>query len=169
MLIRNFIVLSSIVLISCIDLLNLNIDPINAQNTDKYLELDTVTLQNTSKSLPGVASGHETHGIVIPLSQRDDGKVWFGTITWISSEPVEIGYRLKDISNLASNYTNDRLHTLPLQNNNITYVIPNMDGKASSYYGSENFVADAVVVHSTLSSDFVITYTIDATAKELTN
>lgn len=151
-------------------LLNLfSLDPVSGQNVDKYLELDAITLQNTTKSTLGIATGHETHGIVIPLSQRDDGKVWVGTLTWISSEPVEVGYRLKDTTNLASNYTNDKYHILPNHNSNMTDVIPNLVDSKSSLVGSENFVADAVVIHSTHSNDFVVTYAIDAIAKELTN
>lgn len=81
---------------------------------------------------------------------------------------MEVGYRLKDNSNLASYYSNDKYHTLPDKYNNMTYVIPNLAGSKSSFVGSENFAAVSVVIHSTHSNDFVVTYAIDAIEKDLT-
>ncbi|MGD1834159.1 MAG: hypothetical protein ACPKQO_00375, partial [Nitrososphaeraceae archaeon] len=132
---------------------------------------DMVTIQNTSKSIPGIAPGHESHGIVVPLPQRDDGKVWVGTITWISTEPIELGYRLKHDVSMTENITSDKLHILNSSSNNITYAIPNLYGitPQQSYVGSENFVADAVVLHSANSSDFIVTYSVDAIAKSTSN
>jgi hypothetical protein len=44
------------------------------QKLDTSFLQDSLTILNTSKSIPGIASGHESHGIVVPLPQRDDGR-----------------------------------------------------------------------------------------------
>jgi hypothetical protein len=140
------------------------------QKIDNLFSQDSITIQNTSKSIPGIAPGHESHGIVVALPQRDDGKVWVGTITWVSSEPIEIGYRLKHDSSLTANMTSDKLHILSPSVGNTTYAIPNLYGITPqySYVGSENFVTDAIVFHSANNTNFIVTYAVDATAKSVT-
>jgi hypothetical protein len=77
--------------------------------------------------MPGTVIGPESHVIVVPLPQRDDGKVWVGTIIWISTEPIELGYRLKHDSSTV-NMISDKLYILSSSVGNTIYTIPNLYG-----------------------------------------
>src|SRR6187200_2986477 len=56
--------------------------------------LDTVTMQNTSMSVPApnapVNKQNIPHQIVVALPLREDGKIWTGTVTFTASKPIEI-------------------------------------------------------------------------------
>ena len=52
---------------------------------------DTVTIQNTSMSVPSsIHTQGVPHQIVVALPLRDDGKIWTGTVTFTASKPVEV-------------------------------------------------------------------------------
>jgi len=54
---------------------------------------DHITIRKTATSVPGVPSpGHEDHQIVMALPPIESGKVWVGKVSWISSEPIEVGF-----------------------------------------------------------------------------
>ena len=54
---------------------------------------DQITIRKTATSVPGVPSpGHEDHQIVMALPPKDGNKIWVGKVSWISSEPIEVGF-----------------------------------------------------------------------------
>jgi hypothetical protein len=109
--------------------------------------------------MPGTVPALESHVIVVPLPQRDDGKVWDGTITWISTKPIELGYRLKHDSSTV-NMINDTLYILSPSVGNTTYTIP----QSLWQYATNilclirNFCCGYYIFHRLNNTNFIVTY-----------
>ena len=101
------------------------------------------------------------------LPPKDDNKIWVGSVSWISSEPIEVGFLIKhNISVTDVNHSN--VETLLLGNENVEHASTNLTGKTDSNpFGTTNFVVDQLVFHSTNNTKFTVTYAIDAIAKEI--
>ena len=129
---------------------------------------DTITTQKTATSGVDPLPGHQAHQAVLVLPPRNDGKVWVGTVTWTSSKPVEVvvlhGYN--------SSVTADAAHGQPLTapfgggTIAITLVKPSSGSPVPS--GSMQFAGNALAFHTLSGDKFTVTYTVDATAKQLT-
>jgi hypothetical protein len=128
----------------------------------------TATIQKTAESTVDPLPGHSAHQLVMALPPRDDGQVWVGTVTWSASKPVEVvvlhGYN--------STVKPDSAHGSPL----IAPIAPGKEVaislvKTSSgtpiASGSMAFVGNAVAFHTLSGDKFTVTYSLDATAKPL--
>jgi hypothetical protein len=158
-------ILTSFVIISVT--LNFEIPKINAQQ--QLLDNNTIfTDRITKTSVLGIPSpGHEDHQIVMALPPKDDNKIWVGSVSWISSEPIEVGFLIKH-NNSATDASHSNVETLHLGNENVEHASTNLTGKTDSHtFGTTNFVVDQLVFHSINNTKFTITYAIDAIAKEI--
>jgi hypothetical protein len=128
----------------------------------------TFTDRITKTSVLGIPSpGHEDHQIVMALPPKDDNKIWVGSVSWISSEPIEVGFLIKHNSS-ATDANHSNVETLSLGNENVEHASTNLTGKTvSNTFGTTDFVGDQLVFHSTNNIKFTVTYAIDAIAKEI--
>jgi hypothetical protein len=143
--------------------------------------LDTVTMQNTSMSVPApnapVNKQNIPHQIVVALPLREDGKIWTGTVTFTASKPIEIEvehmYNPKVIPDARhgapynakwiDNTTSIALSTMTMFSNTPVTVT-----NTPISTGSLTFAGSALVFHKTDGIPFTVTYSIDAVAKPLT-
>jgi len=132
---------------------------------------DQITIRKTATSVPGVPSpGHEDHQIVMALPPKDNGKLWVGKVSWISSEPIEVGFLIghnqsaedEGHSNLEKLKVNDSSSSMVFASTNLTGSTP------QKTFGNMDFVLDQLVFHSTNNTKFTVTYAIDAVAKDVT-
>jgi len=131
---------------------------------------DHITIRKTATSVLGVPSpGHEEHQIVMALPPIDSGKVWVGKVSWISSEPIEVGFLIGH-----NKSAEDKEHSAPAKlqvdkNSNIVFASTNLTGSTlQQTFGSMDFVVDQLVFHST-KAKFTVTYAIDAVATDITH
>jgi hypothetical protein len=135
-------------------------------NTD---EQDTVTIQKTGVSSPDPLPGHSTHQLVMALPPRTDGKVWVGTVTWTASKPVEVvvleGYN--------PSVTADAAHgqplTAPFGNGAVAISLIKTSSGTPIASGSMPFAGNALAFHTLNGNKFTVTYTVAATARELSS
>lgn len=147
--------------------LSFEIPKINAQQ--QLSDNDTIfTDRITKTSVLGIPSpGHEDHQIVMALPPKDDNKIWVGSVSWISSEPIEVGFLIKH-NRSATDANHSNVETLFLGNENVEHASTNLTGKTvSNTFGTTDFVVDQLVFHSTNNTKFTVTYAIDAIAKEI--
>jgi len=140
--------------------------PSKAQNS--ISEADSLTIKRTATSVDGAQTpGHEDHQIVMATPPVGDGKVWVGKVTWISSEPIEVGWRL-GYNQSATDTEHSNVATI--QFGNRTLASANLTGITPfATFGTTDFVADQLVFHSTNNTAFTVTYAMDAVAKNITN
>src|SRR6188472_1269773 len=132
---------------------------------------DNITLRKTATSVPGVPSpGHEDHQIVMALPPKDDNKIWVGKVSWISSEPIEVGFLISH-NQSAEDDQHSKLETLKVDNtSNIVFASTNLTGTTpESTFGIMDFAVDQLVFHSTNNTKFTVTFAIDAVAKDITD
>jgi hypothetical protein len=136
-------------------------------NTD---EQDTVTIQKTGVSSTDPLPGHSAHQLVMALPPRSDGKIWVGTVTWTASKPVE----LVVLQGYNSTVKPDSEHGSPLtapigpgKEVAISLVKTNSGTPVAS--GSFPFAGNAVAFHTLSGAKFTVTYTVAATARELSS
>jgi hypothetical protein len=135
-------------------------------NTD---EQDTVTIQKTGVSSPDPLPGHSAHQLVMALPPRTDGKVWVGTVTWTASKPVEVvvleGYN--------PSVTADAAHgqplTAPFGNGAVAISLIKTSSGTPIASGSMPFAGNALAFHTLNGNKFTVTYTVAATARELSS
>ena len=153
---------------------------------------DEVTLQQTKTSTQDPLPGHEGHQLVMALPPRNDGLIWDGDVTWVASKPVEVvvlqGYNSSAVSNqtsAGSNQTSAGSNQTSAGSNQasaefgeplkapfgggevaITLVKPESGTPVPS--GSMPFVGNALAFHTLGGEKFSVTYSIHATADELT-
>lgn len=132
---------------------------------------DSLTLRKTASSVLGVPSpGHEDHQIVMALPPVGDDKIWVGTVSWISSEPIEVGFLIGH-NQSAEDREHSTVETLKVSNaNNTIFASTNLTGSTPELtFGSMDFAVDQLVFHSTNNAKFTVTYALDAIAKEITD
>jgi hypothetical protein len=141
----------------------------NAQQDQSTTMGDTVTIQKTGVSSTDPLPGHSAHQLVMALPPRDDGKVWSGTVTWTASKPVEVvvlhGYN----SSVAADSAHGQPLTAPFGNGAVAISLVKTNSGTPVASGSMAFVGNAVAFHTLSGDKFTVTYTVDATAKELTS
>lgn len=131
----------------------------------------TATAMSTHDALPN----HFMHQAVIVLPARHDGDLWVGTISWVSSKPVE----LRLLYDYDFNLHPDSAHGTPpvtqFELNKVGQVAislikpTNVITTGGNYFaGTESFVAKAVALHNILGIPFTATYAVDAVAKPVT-
>ena len=132
---------------------------------------DSLTLRKTVSSVPGVPSpGHEDHQIVLALPLVGDDKIWVGTVSWISSEPIEVGFLIGH-NQSAEDKEHSMVKTLKVSNtSNTIFASTNLTGSTPDLtFGSMDFAVDQLVFHSINNAKFTVTYALDAIAKEITD
>ena len=130
-----------------------------------------VVLQETKTSTQGMNEGHQ---VVMALPPRGDGLVWMGDVTWVASKPVEVavlhGYNSSTVSNQTSAQFGEPLkQTFGDVEVAMTLVKP--ESGTSYPSGSIPFVGNALAFHTAGAvggEPFTVTYTVAASAKELT-
>jgi hypothetical protein len=134
-----------------------------------------VTFEGTQESTQDALPGHQMHQAIVVLPARVDGDLWVGTISWVSSKPVE----LRLLYDYNFNLHPDAKHGVPpttlfqLGKQGqvaISLIKPtNVITTGGTYYaGSMQFVAKAVALHNILGIPFTATYAVDAVAKPMT-
>jgi hypothetical protein len=127
-----------------------------------------ITIQKTGVSDTDPLPGHSAHQLVMAIPPRSDGKVWVGTVTWTASKPVEVvvlhGYN--------SSVTADAAHgqplTAPFGKGSVAISLVKTPSGTPVASGSMPFAGNAVAFHTLNGDKFVVTYTADATPKQLT-
>jgi hypothetical protein len=127
-----------------------------------------ITIQKTGVSDTDPLPGHSAHQLVMAIPPRSDGKVWVGTVTWTASKPVEVvalhGYN--------SSVTADAAHgqplTAPFGKGSVAISLVKTPSGTPVASGSMPFVGNAIAFHTLNGDKFVVTYSADATAKDLT-
>jgi hypothetical protein len=131
---------------------------------------DHITIRKTSTSVPGVPSpGHEDHQIVMALPPAGNGKIWTGKLSWISSEPIEVGFLIGH-NKSAEDEGHSHLETLQVnESSNLVFASTNLTGNTpQNTFGNMDFIVDQLVFHSTNNTRFTVTYAIDAVARDVT-
>jgi hypothetical protein len=103
------------------------------------------------------------------LPPRTDGKVWVGTVTWTASKPVEVvvleGYN--------PSVTADAAHgqplTAPFGNGAVAISLIKTSSGTPIASGSMPFAGNALAFHTLNGNKFTVTYTVAATARELSS
>lgn len=132
---------------------------------------DSITLRKTATSVPGIPSpGHEDHQIVMALPPKGDDKIWVGTVSWISSEPIEVGFLIAH-NQSAEDEEHSKVETLTINNTSNTILSStNLTGSTPELtFGTTDFAVDQLVFHSTNNTKFTVTFALDAVAKDITN
>ena len=132
---------------------------------------DSITLRKTATSVPGIPSpGHEGHQIVMALPPKGDDKIWVGTVSWISSEPIEVGFLIAH-NQSAEDEEHSKVETLTINNTSNTILAStNLTGSTPELtFGTTDFAVDQLVFHSTNNTKFTVTFALDAVAKDITN
>ncbi len=135
----------------------------------------SVTFTGTAESTSDALPGHSMHQAIVVLPARHDGDMWVGTISWVSSKPVE----LRLLYDYNYNLHPDVLHGIPpitqfqlgkVGEVAIALIKPtNVITTGGAYYaGTEPFVAKAVALHNIQGVPFTATYAVDAAAKPVT-
>lgn len=135
----------------------------------------SVTFTSTAESTHDALPGHFMHQAVIVLPARHDGDLWVGTISWVSSKPVE----LRLLYDYNFNLHPDAAHGTPPntqfqfgQTGNVAISLikpPNIITTGGQYFaGTLPFVAKAVALHNIEGIPFTATYSVDAVAKPVT-
>ena len=136
-----------------------------------FISDDHITIRKTATSVPGIPSpGHEDHQIVMALPPIDSGKVWVGKVSWISSEPIEVGFLIGH-NKSAESKEHGTPETLQINNSsNQVFASTNLTGSTPQQtFGNMDFVVDQLAFHSTNNTKFTVTYAIDAVPKDITN
>src|ERR1051326_5360968 len=131
-------------------------------------EQDTVTIQKTDVSSTDPLPGHSAHQLVMALPPRSDGKVWVGTVTWTASKPVEVVVLQGYNSSVTADAAHGQPLTAPFGKGSVAISLVKTPSGTPVASGSMPFVGNALAFHTLNGDKFVVTYTADATAKDLT-
>src|SRR5919107_1022427 len=117
-----------------------------------FISDDHITIRQTATSVPGIPSpGHEDHQIVMALPPIDSGKVWVGKVSWISSEPIEVGFLIGH-NQSAEDKEHSPLEKLQVNGSSgsMVFASANLTGNTpEKTIGNMDFVLDQLVFHST--------------------
>ena len=127
-----------------------------------------VTIQKTGVSNTDPLPGHSAHQLVMALPPRSDGKVWVGTVTWTASKPVEVVVLHMYNSNVTADSAHGQPLTAPFGKGSVAISLVKTPSGTPVASGSMPFVGNAIAFHTLNGDKFVVTYSADATAKDLT-
>ena len=93
-----------------------------------------------------------------------------GKVSWISSEPIEVGSLISH-NQSAEDPDHSKLETLKVSNTSDTvFCLHKFDWRhPESTFGSMVFAVDQLVFHFTNNTKFMVTFPIDAVAKDITD
>jgi hypothetical protein len=132
-------------------------------------EQDTVTIQKTGVSSTDPLPGHSAHQLVMALPPRSDGKVWVGTVTWTASKPVEVVVLQGYNSSVTADAAHGQPLTAPFGNGAVAITLVKTNSGTPIASGSLPFAGNALAFHTLSGAKFTVTYTVAATAKELSS
>lgn len=127
-----------------------------------------VTIQKTGVSAPDPLPGHSAHQLVMALPPRSDGKVWVGTVTWTASKPVEVVVLHMYNSSITADAAHGQPLIAPFGKGSVAISLVKIPSGTPVASGSMPFAGNAVAFHTLNGDKFVVTYTADATPKQLT-
>lgn len=132
-------------------------------------EQDTVTIQKTGVSSTDPLPGHSAHQLVMALPPRSDGKVWVGTVTWTASKPVEMVVLQGYNSSVTADTAHGQPLTAPFGNGAVAISLVKTNSGTPIASGSYPFAGNALAFHTLSGAKFTVTYTVAATARELSS
>ncbi|HEY6164702.1 MAG TPA: hypothetical protein VIW25_07305 [Nitrososphaeraceae archaeon] len=127
-----------------------------------------VTIQKTGVSNTDPLPGHSAHQLVMALPPRSDGKVWVGTVTWTASKPVEVVVLHMYNSSITADAAHGQPLIAPFGNGSVAISLVKTPSGTPVASGSMPFAGNALAFHTLNGDKFVVTYTADATPKQLT-
>ena len=127
-----------------------------------------VTIQKTGVSSTDPLPGHSAHQLVMALPPRSDGKVWVGTVTWTASKPVEVVVLHMYNSSITADAAHGQPLIAPFGKGSVAISLVKIPSGTPVASGSMPFAGNAVAFHTLNGDKFVVTYTADATPKQLT-
>ena len=135
-------------------------------------ELPTeVVIQETQTSTQDPLPGHEGHQLVMALPPRGDGLIWVGDTSWVASKPIEVvvlhGYNSSAVSNQTATQFGEPL-TAPFGGGEVAISLVKPESGTPIPSGSMPFAGNALAFHTLEGEPFSVTYTVAATAEELT-
>lgn len=112
-------------------------------------------ISKSAQSMPDPTPGHEQyHQAVIVLPERDDGKVYAGTITYTASLPVEVVVLQPFNQTMTANATATPL-IVPETETAIT-LLHEFEG---ARFANEVFAGKSLALHSRSPQPFIVSYT----------
>jgi hypothetical protein len=132
-------------------------------------EQDTVTIQKTGVSSPDPLPGHSAHQLVMALPPRTDGKVWVGTVTWTASKPVEVVVLQGYNSSVTADAAHGQPLTAPFGNGAVAISLVKTNSGTPIASGSLPFAGNALAFHTLSGAKFTVTYTVAASAREVSS
>jgi hypothetical protein len=132
-------------------------------------EQDTVTIQKTGVSSTDPLPGHSAHQLVMALPPRSDGKVWVGTVTWTASKPVEVVVLQGYNSSVTADTAHGQPLTAPFGNGAVAISLVKTNSGTPIASGSLPFAGNALAFHTLSGAKFTVTYTVAATAREVSS
>jgi hypothetical protein len=148
-----------------------------SQATAQQQSEEIYRIQETamSSAAPVAHTGNLPHAVVFVLPIRDDGKIYTGQVTFTASKPIEV----EVIHIYRPDQPPDEAHGQPptavINGTTITYshltgIVDNniIAGDVPTASGTFEFTGNGLVFHKRSSEPFTVTYTIDATAGQLT-
>ena len=127
-----------------------------------------VIIQKTGVSAPDPLPGHSAQQLVMALPPRSDGKVWVGTVTWTASKPVEVVVLHMYNSSITADAAHGQPLIAPFGNGSVAISLVKTPSGTPIASGSMSFAGNALAFHTLNGDKFVVTYTADATPKQLT-
>jgi hypothetical protein len=148
-----------------------------SQETGQQQSEEIYRIQETamSSAAPVAHTGNLPHAVVFALPIRDDGKIYTGHATFTASKPIEV----EVIHIYTPDQPPDEAHGQPptavINGTTITYshltsIVDNniITGDVPTASGTFEFTGSGLVFHKRSSEPFTVTYTIDATLRQLT-
>jgi hypothetical protein len=132
-------------------------------------EQDTITIQKTGVSSTDPLPGHSAHQLVMALPPRDDGKVWMGTVTWTASKPVEVVVLQGYNSSVTADAAHGQPLTAPFGKGAVAISLIKTSSGTPIASGSMPFAGNALAFHTLSGNKFTVTYTVAATATQLSS
>jgi hypothetical protein len=153
---KTFVFALSIVLIAGITV-SMGI-ALTAEDSKAQAQQQQQQQNQTQSSIPHNAKGHESHQIV-NFQNSSDGVTYTGTVTFNSSKPVDV-ISFKDITGKQNANT-----TIKIWESGDRKLLPTMLLKNVTE-GSVQFNGSGILAHSTQSTPYNVTFTINATATD---
>lgn len=136
-------------------------------------EHQKIIRQGIATSSPDPLPGHEAHQSVTILRLRNDNAVYWGRVTFTTTQPVEVQILHRNMNTTATEAPIPsiperfgELNILQLPGGNgqvtITNVEPRFTEGATSFATSVSFSGNAVALHNLEGDQFVATYTVTA-------
>ncbi len=149
-------------------------------NTIDLQKLTSLTIQNTSLSVPASSAKINNqsipHAIVVALPIREDGKIWIGTVTYTASKPIEAEVLHKYLPTIKPDAEHGEPSNAkwydgtPVAASTMTMFSNTPVAITDKPYtvGSFSFIGTALLFHKTNGQPFTVTYSLDAIAKNIT-